>query len=369
MLLDLLTALMVLNGLVLGMCLLLLGAHHWLAREGTVTIKIDGDREWQAPSGHSLLSTLAGQKIFLPSACGGRGTCGSCRVQVLAGGGSVLATEQLVLSPADIKTKHRLACQVRVRRDLVVRVPAEALAAKEFQAVVSQIETVTDDIKKIVFKLIDPPTISFKPGQYVQICLRRPGEEPISRAYSIASSPSTNGIIELHVRLVAGGVMSTYLHSLEEGAPVVLSGPYGTFFQPEMTKTADRAIVCIAGGVGLAPLKSIIAALYEKPNDRQVYLFYGARTRARLYDHQTFVEMARRHHHFRYVPALSEEPADSDWDGHRGLITEIFAAVFPEGEPAEAYLCGPPAMIEALLPLLAAKGIQSEHIHFEKFML
>ncbi|RCK80755.1 MAG: Na(+)-translocating NADH-quinone reductase subunit F [Candidatus Ozemobacter sibiricus] len=364
MLSTLLIALLALNGLILGMCLFLLGARHWLASYGQVKIRVNDEKELLVQGGNSLLLSLVSQKIFIPSACGGRGTCGYCRVKVLEGGGSVLATEQMILTPAEIKEKKRLACQVRARHDLVVQVPEEFLAIKEFQTVVSKVEVMTDLIKKITFKLIDPKTIVFKPGQYVQVSLVRPGEEPIYRGYSIASSPFANDIIELNVRRVEGGVMSTYLHTLKEGDSMVLSGPYGEFFLQE---TTNRSVVCIAGGVGLAPMKSIIAYLTEKKIDRRVYLFYGARTLPLLYDHQVFVEMAKRNPNFRYIPALSDDTVGSEWNGHRGLITKVFQEVFPAGEPAEAYLCGPPVMIDALLPLLAAKGIQPNDIYYDKF--
>ncbi len=364
MLSTLLIALLALNGLILGMCLFLLGARHWLASYGQVKIRLNDEKDLQVQGGNSLLLTLVGSKIFIPSACGGRGTCGYCRVKVLDGGGSVLATEQMILTPAEIKEKKRLACQVRVRRDLVVHVPEEFLAIKEFQTVVSKVEVMTDVIKKITFKLLEPKTIAFKPGQYVQVSLIRPGEDPIYRGYSIASSPFAHDIIELNVRRVENGIMSNHLHTLKEGDPMVLSGPYGEFFLQE---TTNRSVVCIAGGVGLAPMKSIIAYMTEKKIDRKVYLFYGARTLPLLYDHQEFVEAARRNPKFQYVPALSDENIGGDWDGHRGFITKVFQQVFPDGEPAEAYLCGPPVMIDALLPLLAAKGIQSKDIYYDKF--
>ncbi|NLI76701.1 MAG: 2Fe-2S iron-sulfur cluster binding domain-containing protein [Candidatus Riflebacteria bacterium] len=364
MLTTMVYALLAMNGLVLALCLLLLVSRRWLGSFGPRTIRLEGGREITVQGGSSLILSLYAGKVFVPSACGGRGTCGYCKVKVREGGGSVLPTEQLVLTPAEIRDGVRLACQVRVRRDLTVEVPAEFLAVQEYQTVVEHVEALTDLIRKITFRLVEPATMAFRPGQYVQLSLTRPGEDPVCRGYSVASSPHETGRIELHIRRVENGIMSTYLHSLQVGDRLTMSGPYGEFYLREDT---DRAVVCIAGGVGLAPLNSIIRSLAAAGSERPVWLFYGARTLPLLYYHQEFVEAARRNPRFRYVPALSEDAGDGGWTGHRGFITRVFEEVFPAGEPAEAYLCGPPIMIDALLPIVEAKGIRREDIFYDRF--
>ncbi len=361
---TLLLSLVTMNGLILGLCLLLWASRSRLNAYGQARIVINREKTIEVQGGNSLLMSLVMNKVFIPSACGGKGTCGYCRVKVHEGGGSVLATEQMVLTPQEVREHKRLACQVRVRRDLVVEVPEEYLAIKEYQVELAKVEVMTDLIKKLTFRLLDPRQISFKPGQYIQACLEKPDEEPIYRGYSMANSPLRPDVIELNVRLVEGGLMSPYLHSLKVGDRLKMSGPYGDFYLQE---TTNRSVVCIAGGVGLAPMKSIIRYMIEKRIQRKVYLFYGARTLPLLYDHQEFVELADTNPNFVYVPALSDENIGDDWKGRRGFITTVFAQVFPEGEPAEAYLCGPPVMIDALLPLLKQKGIQSRDIYYDKF--
>jgi len=361
---SLVSAFLAMNGLVLGMCLFLLASRRWLSSYGICKIRINDEKDAQIQGGNSLLLSLVANKVFIPSACGGRGTCGYCKVRVLEGGGSVLATEQLILTPAEVKQNTRLSCQVRVRKDLVVHIPEEYLAIKEYQTEIAKIEVMTDLIKKFHFRLLEPKTITFKAGQYVQVNLERPGEDPVYRGYSVASSPLLKDSIELNVRRVENGLMSTWLHSLKEGDRVNMSGPYGEFFLQE---TTNRSVVCIAGGVGLAPMKSIIQYMTEKKIDRKVYLFYGARNLPLLYDHGQFVDLAKQNPKFQYVPALSDPHPNEPWDGRKGLITDIFQTVFPEGEPAEAYLCGPPVMIDALLPMLAAKGIAQKDIYYDKF--
>ncbi|HNV69708.1 MAG TPA: FAD-binding oxidoreductase [Candidatus Ozemobacteraceae bacterium] len=361
---TLLLSLLTMNGLILGLCLLLWASRAWLSSYGEAKIVINGEKTITVQGGNSLLMSLVMNKVFIPSACGGKGTCGYCRVKVHEGGGSVLATEQMVLSPQEVREQKRLACQVRVRRDLVIEVPEEYLAIKEYQVELAQVEVMTDLIKKLTFRLLEPKQITFKPGQYVQACREMPDDEPLYRGYSMANSPLRPDVIELNVRLVEGGMMSPYLHSLKVGDQLRMSGPYGDFFLQEKT---DRSVVCVAGGVGLAPMKSIIRYITEKRIQRKVYLFYGARTLPLLYDHQDFVDLAKANPNFIYVPALSDDNVGADWQGHRGFITTVFSKVFPEGEPAEAYLCGPPVMIDALLPLLKQKGIQSQDIYYDKF--
>jgi Na+-transporting NADH:ubiquinone oxidoreductase subunit F len=356
-------ALVVLNGLVLGLCVLLLVSRRMFASYGTVKITVNNEQEISAQGGSSLLSTLFLHKLFIPSACGGKGTCGYCKVKGKAGAGEVLATEEIVLTPQEIADNVRLACQVRVRNDIAVEIPEEFLAIREYTMCLEKSEIMNELIKKLTFKLIEPAVITFKPGQYIQIGREYEGEL-VQRGYSVANVPSDNTHIELNVRRVENGIMSTYLHQLQVGDRLTVTGPFGEFFLQE---TTNRSIVCVAGGVGLAPMKSIIHYALDKNLPRTIYLFYGARTLSFLYDHEIFVELAAKHSNFRYIPALSEVGPDDPWKGERGFIHQIFQRVFPEGEPAEAYLCGPPIMIESLTPVLREKGITEKDTYYDEF--
>lgn len=357
----LLTSLAVMNGVVIGLALLLQFAKKHLSSYGPAKLHINGEKEIDVQGGSSLLSSLFANKYFIPSACGGKGSCGYCKLTVKEGGGSALATEQMVLTRREIKSGVRLSCQVRVRNDMIIHIPEEYLAIKEYETEVMKVEVMTDLIKKITFKLLNPNKITFKPGQYVQVMQMINGEA-VYRGYSIASAPSHDFMVELNIRRVEGGLVSPMLHALKEGDKVNLSGAYGDFY---LREDNDRSVVCIAGGVGLAPMKSIIQHMIEKQSKRKVYLYYGARTLPLLYDHQQFVDLAKLDSNFIYVPALSDNPPENEWSGARGFITSVFESHFPEREPAEAYLCGPPIMIDSLMPLLAKKGITD--IYYDKF--
>lgn len=324
-------------------------------------IVINDDKEFVAQGGKSLLRLLFENKYFIPSACGGKGTCGYCKLKVLEGGGDALPTEGLILSSTEIRQGFRLACQLKVRNNLRVLIPPEYLEIKEYNGEVLSSELVTRDIKKIRIKILPPDEISFKPGQYVQI--KFPTPEGIDyRAYSIASSPEDRHAIELNVKLIPEGLGSSYMHSLQPGDPVQFSGPYGEFY---LQTESSRKIICVAGGVGLAPIKSIVLYWDAAMKNREIELYYGSRTLKDLYDHDIFRELAERHAGFHYYPALSDE--DPEWKGDRGFIHTVMAKHLEQGGKAEAYLCGPPIMIDAVTETLQQKGVPQERILYDKF--
>lgn len=333
-----------------------------LSQYGPCEIVINDDKELHATGGKSLLRILFESKYFIPSSCGGKGTCGYCKLQVAEGGGEALPTESLLLSVKEIKQGYRLACQLKVRNDLKILIPAEYLEIKEYEGEILSSDLVTSDIRKIRFAIQPAGEFSCKPGQYVQVNFASPEGGVDFRAYSIASHPDNREMIEVNVKLIPEGLGSGYLHSLNPGTNVQFSGPYGDF---HLQTDSSKRIICVAGGVGLAPMKAIIAYWTTHLKDRILELYYGSRTIEDLYDHQLFEDLSKVRPDFHYYPALSEE--DPDWKGERGFIHKILEKHVEDGPNSEAYLCGPPIMIEFVTEVLNQKGISEERIWYDKF--
>lgn len=322
------------------------------------SLTINDDKEYSVHGGKALLKELSRNKIFIPSACGGKGTCGYCKVKAHEGGGETLPLEKLLLTRHEVKNSHRLACQVKVRDNLKIEIPEEYLNIKEYRVKVRETTHVTSDIRKIVFTLPPGETIDFKPGQYIQVNITGTDEQ---RAYSMASSPSIKESVEINVKLIPEGVGSGFLHNLKEGDELTISGPYGDFY----LQNTNRDILCVAGGVGLAPLKSIIAYWEEYCPHRNIELYYGARTTKDLYDHEIFKALDEKYPNFSYFPALSM--ADEEWKGETGFIHNIMNEKMKKVGDRESYLCGPPIMIDAVISVLNNKGLKEEDIRFDKF--
>jgi Na+-transporting NADH:ubiquinone oxidoreductase subunit F len=356
-----LNALIFMNGFALVIGLLIIFMDRVISNYGLCRITINDDKEFHAQGGKSLLRLLLENKYFIPSACGGKGTCGYCKVKVLEGGGPALPTEALILNSREQAQGFRLSCQLKVKNDLSIEIPPEYLEIQEYRGELSLAELVTSDIKRIRIKLVEPQTLTYKPGQYVQIRIDHDGETDF-RAYSMASNPDKQGEIELNVKRIPDGLGSGYLHSLELGAPLDLSGPYGDFY---LHTDSDERIVCVAGGVGLAPLKSIVMYWRDHQKHRRLELYYGARDLPDLYDHDIFTSFAETYENFHYYPALSD--AGDDWNGHTGFIHMVMEECLETGNTGEAYLCGPPIMIEAVTEVLTNKGIAAERIWYDKF--
>ena len=357
-----LTSILIMGGIaaILGVILVLLD--HYLASYGECRIRINEDINFTVTGGETLLSYLIDNSIFIPSACGGRGTCGFCKVSVPEGGGPVLPTEIPFLTKSEILNNVRLACQVKVKSDILVSIPEEYLSVQEFKATATEIHSLTYDTKEITLRLDEPGTISFKPGQYIQ--LRVPGTSEY-RAYSIASPPSRDDAIKLVVRLVPDGVCSTYIHrSLQVGDVILFTGPYGEFFLQE---DSDRDVICVAGGCGMAPFRSIIQHLLEIGTDRNVTYFFGARTKSDLYYTEELQRLAEEYKNFRFIAALSAPDRSDQWAGETGFIHQVLDKHINNTENTEAYLCGPPDMIDAGIHVLVSKGMKEESIFFDKF--
>lgn len=327
---------------------------------GERTITINDDTLVPVVGGGTALNSLNENKIFLPSACGGKGTCGTCKFRLMDYDEPPKPTETPFLNEEEIKSGVRLSCQTRVSTDLRISLPVGLLDAKSFKGKVIKIEQMTYDIKLVTFKLDEP--MNFKPGQYAQIEV--PGYEEV-RAYSIASDANYPDEIELIIRQVYKGVASTFvMKALEVGDTVKLTGPFGDFFLQEKS---TKPIVMIAGGSGKAPIRSIIYRLIDQGFPRESTYFFGARTQRDLYLTDYFMDLSSKHKNFTYVPALSHAEDDLDWKGEKGLITDVVARFSDDLSSHEAYLCGSPGMIDACIRVLKSKGMKEENIFFDKF--
>jgi len=362
---SILPALLTFAGLLAGLSLMLIVAERLLVNYGVCKLDINaGEKVLEVDGGQTLLSALYEEKVFIPSACGGRGTCGHCKVTILEGGGPVLPTELPLLTRAERRAGVRLACQVKVRSDIRMRVPEELLNVKMFAATVACKRSLTYDIKEIRFRLDDPAEISHRPGQYVQIQAPSP-DGPVFRAYSISSPVYEKNVVELIVRLVPGGIGSTYLHNLEEGEEVIFTGPYGEF---RLDENPDTEIICVGGGCGMAPMKNIIHSLYSQSPDRKCRLFFGCRTTDDVFYLDEFRALSAEHPNFSVVYALSDPLREGEqWDGETGFIHLSVDKHLEPGVKRQAFLCGPPLMIEAVKQVLESKGLQPEDIFYDKF--
>ena len=334
-----------------------------LGGQGEKNIDInDGSKVIPVKGDETLLNALSNEKIFIPSACGGKATCGHCKVKVVEGGGDLLATEESFMTSEEVKNHVRLSCQCKVKSDLKIIIPEEMLTVQEFKTEVAEIDQLTHDIRLVRFKLIEPTTIDFKPGQYAQIEV--PGME-VQRAYSIASNPKDTGYLELIIRQVPGGTATTFVHkALEVGDKIRILGPFGHFFLDEHS---DRDIVCIAGGSGKAPIRSILYYLKDHGMKRNVKYFFGARTKKDLYYTEEFQQLSKEFPNFQYYPALSEPLPEDNWTGDIGLITNVVDGYCKDLGEHEAYLCGSPGMIDACFNVLEGNGMPPERIYCDKF--
>ncbi|MBD3285030.1 2Fe-2S iron-sulfur cluster binding domain-containing protein [candidate division WOR-3 bacterium] len=358
----------VISGVGAFLALLLVIAERFIANYGEVKIDINkGDKELTVQGGGSLLETLASQKIFIPSACGGRGTCAYCKVKVAEGVGPILPTEEPYLDDTERKEGVRLACQVKVRQELKIAIPEELLAIKEYNCVCERIKDLTYDIKELRLKLPEP--MKYTPGQYIQFRAPKykgsPGE--VYRAYSISSDPKDEGYVELVIRKVPGGICTTYIFEhLAEGDEILINGPYGEF---GLTDTR-ASMIFIAGGSGIAPIKCLLHQIANDGVNRKGIFFFGVRALKDLFMTDEMEAFEKEIPDFRFVPALSQPEEKDDWKGETGRITEVVARYLDSQKDAseyEGYLCGSPGMIDASVAVLTDSGIPAERIFYDKF--
>ena len=364
---EILTTVLSVTVISVVLALIIIVAEYFFNNYGECEIDINnGDKVFKVEGGYSLLSTLSGQKIFIPSACGGKATCGLCKVQIIEGAGPLLPTEEPYLSEQERNDNYRLTCQVKVKNNFRILIPEEFFNIKEYITTIESISQLTHDIKGFRLKLPDEETVQFKAGQYMQFYTKPYDKirESVYRAYSIANVPSDNEAIELIIRQVPDGICTTYAHTqLSEGDQVKINGPYGDFY----LRGDCSEIIMIAGGSGMAPIKSIILDVLERGIDIKMNFFFGTVTKKDLYDLDYFENIAARHDNFQFIPALSKPAPEDNWDGEVGLITEVVDRFIDDGSDMEGYLCGSPGMINACINVLATKSIPEEKVYYDKF--
>lgn len=347
--------------------LLLTVADRTIGDYGEVQLLINNDKEFTVRGGNSLLSTLIEEKIFIPSACGGKGTCGYCKVEVQEGGGPVLATETPFLTKEEIEGNVRLSCQCKVKENIKIEIPEELFNVKEYSVVLEEMEDMTDVIKRLRFRLPEGEEISFKPGQFIQLMAPayEGNSEEVYRAYSIASSAADKNHIELFIGYVPGGIATTYVHQhLKVGDRVQINGPYGHFYYQDDN---DRDMILVAVGTGIAPIISILNHMKEKDIKRKATFYFGAKTPSDLFMLDYFKDLEDTLHDFKFIPTLSRVTEEHNWTGDRGRVNNALDSYLTDVSHAEAYLCGNPPMIQSVIASLKGKGLEEELIYFDEF--
>jgi|SRR5690554_3612740 len=346
------------------LALLLVLADFFLANYGDCQIDINDKRQFTVKGGNSLLNSLAENDVFIPSACGGRGTCGLCKVTVKEGGGPLLPTEKPYLDAEEIEKGVRLSCQVKVKKDIFITIPEALFSIRKFKGIVDNIIDYTYDTKGIIITLQDPAKIDFQAGQYIQLQSRKypRSKQIVSRAYSMANSPDRNNIIELIIRKVPDGIMTTFTHEyMKEGDQILLTGPYGEFF----IRDTEADMIFVAGGSGMAPFKGILEDLSAKDTKRHIVYFFGARTEKDLFLVNEMKEYEKKMKDFTFIPVLSQPDEDTDWDGPTGYIPPLLDKYVRDPKNTEGYLCGSPALIASTEKKMKELGI--DKIYYDSF--
>ena len=375
------------------------------AGDVTITVNEDPDKAISTRAGDTLLNTLAAQKIFIPSACGGKGTCGVCKVEVHSGGGALLPTETSHVNRGEARKGVRLSCQVKVKQDMEIEVEPEVFNVRKWRCRVRSNRNVATFIKELVLELPEGEAVPFRAGGYIQIeCpphvvkysdfeigeeyrgdwdkfdmwqFVSKVDEPVSRAYSMANYPGEEGLIILNVRIaspppnmpdVPPGIMSSYIFSLRPGDEVTISGPFGDFF----AKETDNEMVFIGGGAGMAPMRSHIFDQFRRiQTDRKVSFWYGARSLREAFYQEDFDEISAENDNFDWHLALSDPLPEDEWEGETGFIHQVvfekYLKEHPAPEDAEYYMCGPPMMNQAVINMLLDLGVEPENIALDDF--
>ena len=345
---------------------LLTVSEHYLADYGPCKITINNEKEMTVQGGKNLLSILTEKKIFIPSACGGRGTCGLCKLKITQGGGQLLPTEEPYLEKEERDSNVRLSCQVKIRNDIKIEIPEELFAIREYTCKCTEIIDLTHDIKQFCFELLEPETIDYIPGQYVQLLTPEyeKSSEEVYRAYSISSDPADKRNIETIMRLVPGGICTTYCFKyLKQGDEVKLNGPYGQF---RLTDT-DAPIVFIAGGSGMAPIKCMLHYMKNTGSRRKATYYFGAKIVKELFLIDLMREFEKELADFKFVPVVARPEDGEKWDGEKGLVTEVVRRNLKNASECEAYLCGSPGMVDAAEKVLIELGMKEDKIFYDKF--
>jgi len=392
--------------IILILVFVILAARSKLVADGSITLNINEDKDIDVPVGGKLMGALAEAGIFIPSACGGGGTCGQCTVKVLEGGGAILPTETSLISKREAKEHCRLSCQVSVKQDMKIIVPEEIFGIRKLECTVTSNRNVASFIKELVLELPEGEELDFKAGGYIQIeCpphdlsfkdfdideefrdewdrfklwrYESHVKETVSRAYSMASFPLERTTIKLNVRIatpppgaddsIPPGIMSSYIFNLKPGDKAMISGPYGEFFARE----TNNEMVFIGGGAGMAPMRAhIFDQLKRLHSKRKMSFWYGARSLKEMFYVQEFDELAHDNENFSWHIGLSEPLPEDNWTGYTGFIHTVlyeeYLANHPTPEDCEYYLCGPPMMNSAVIKMLDDLGVPSDHILLDDF--
>jgi len=399
----------VFSSVILFLVSLLLLVEAKIVKKGNCEIVINEDRSKSihTATGSTLLSALMENDIYIPSACGGGGSCGMCKCRVDRGGGGILPTELPHLNRKQKKNHTRLACQLKVKENLNIRIPQDIFNVKKYQATVISNENVATFIKELVLEIDPKEALEFKAGAYIQIDipeyelsfsefrirvaerfrpvwdrfnlwgLRSKTEKPVFRAYSLANPPCEKNILRFTIRIATPppgaaeappGAGSSYIFNLKKGDRVTLSGPYGDFF----VKDTDREMCFVGGGAGMAPLRSqIMHQLNTLHTNRIISFWYGARSKMELFFNDEFRELENQFKNYRYHVALSEPQPEDNWEGMTGYIHQClydhYLKTHPDPTEIEYYLCGPPLMLDAVMEMLDSLGVEPEMIAFDKF--
>lgn len=397
------------SGVILILVLMLNLAESKLLPQGDVNLNINGDddKSIKVRPGSTLLSALATENIFLPSACGGGGTCALCKCQVNEGGGEILPTEKGHINRTEAKDNWRLACQVKIKEDMKVHVPDEIFNIQKWDCTVRSNKNVATFIKELVLELPKGENLNFTAGGYIQIDIPEyhdlnfknfniekeyhedwdkfkiwdvtaNNDEDCFRAYSMANHPAEGNIIMLNVRIatpppalwdqVPPGIASSYIFNLKKGDKVTISGPFGEFF----AKETDREMVYLGGGAGMAPMRSHLFDLLEtKKTKRKITFFYGARSAKEMFYHDDFIKLEKENPNFKYIVGLSEPMSEDNWEGPTGFIHNIALDSYlnDHEDPSEIeyYMCGPPMMIDACDKMLYDLGVERDMIAYDSF--
>ena len=392
--------------IVLSLVVLILVARSWLVSSGDVTIEINGERKITVPAGGKLLQTLAGQDIFLSSACGGGGSCAQCKCIVESGGGEMLPTEEAHFTRRDASEGWRLSCQTPVKQDMKIRVPEEVFGVRKWECTVESNFNVATFIKELTLRLPEGESVDFRAGGYVQLeC--PPHEvaykdfhiqdefradwdkfnlwrfvsrvnEPVVRAYSMANYPGEKGIVKFNIRVaspppkggdnIPPGKMSSWVFNLKPGDKVTVYGPFGEFF----AKETDNEMVFIGGGAGMAPMRShIFDQLKRLKSKRKISFWYGARSLREAFYVEEFDQLAKENPNFTWTLALSDPLPEDNWTGPTGFIHNVLYESYLKDHPApedcEFYMCGPPVMNAAVIKMRTDLGVERDSIFLDDF--
>lgn len=404
--LEILLGVLLFTTIVVGLAAVVIAARSRLVPAGSAAITINGKKTITARIGDRLLGALADAGVDLPSACGGVGTCGLCRVSILEGGGAALPVERAIFTRRDLRDGARLACQQVVKRAMALEVAEEILGVRNWTCGVRSNLNVGTFIKELILDLPEGEAMEFRAGAFVQVTcpphqvefsrldidpefrsewekfglrrLRSRCTAPATRAYSMANYPGEKGCVILNIRIalpppgspetVPPGVVSSWLFSLRPGDQITISGPFGHFFASE----SDSEMVLIGGGVGMAPMRShILEQLKRLGSKRRISFWYGARSRQELFYVDLFDRLEEEHDNFRWHVALSEPKLSDHWEGATGFIHQIVHGAYlkhhPAPEDCEYFVCGPPMMTRAVLRMLDGLGVEPESIHFDDF--